>query len=865
MKALYAWCQRGSALSVILEGGVGCGKTRILDLFAQYCAEQGATVLTIPRTAPAGEAATAHDVEDFVDRLEDLSRDAPIVVCRDDPQGQDEHGTRLLLDALRRLGNRRVMLVLTLLPFGGAFAPALHRDLLRQPHVHWVRLRPLTVEQGHELWTWLRGSSSLDSVEEALTASGGNPLLLRALSEELRMALSMAQWPQPHGLFVQEAVDCARDSGPLALKVAAGMAVLGEFSDPDSLAAVLRLSPTAIDYGRNLLDAAGLVRGWHIRHPLVAAGILEHVGEAQRAGLDAEAGELLYRRGTGATELARLLLRTRAVGGTWQAAVLERAAAEALDEDDARFADDCLALAQEDTTDCRDFVRLVLKRYVLSMRTEPWTAAPRFLDQSMREPCPHGHEPCHARSVLRARLLLECGRMEEGVTVLRSTFPQAEDAHIGCHDPESDNWPWLFQVVPGLCDTSSLGPGAGQSLTDLLKFDFCLSRLSARSPETHDAEEHLRTLALGDTTFPLIVSALICLSRGRPHLADAWAAHFIREATERGVEGWRQIFTGVRAEVALVRGRLTEAETYARDVLAAGTGEPSYWLYGSPLAVLIDVCVATGRYEEATRLLDRPLPDDFAQSVFSFSYLQARGHFLAGIDRPHLALSDFLTIGKCAERWLLPDWFEPAWRIDAAETWLRIGNDQECAHLLAAHEARASDNTGMLFPGQWLRVRARLAGQQERPVLLSHAVERLREISGGWVLADALADLAEAYQDLGQTGPAELVLREAGQLAEESRCGALLERIAALTVGDRPAHRVLHGPRSLNPAAKLSESELRVAVLAARGSTNREISEELFITVSTVEQHLTRVYRKLDITSRQELPLYVKEALREAA
>ncbi|MFC3994753.1 AAA family ATPase [Nocardiopsis sediminis] len=52
----------------------------------------------------------------------------------------------------------------------------------------------------------------------------------------------------------------------------------------------------------------------------------------------------------------------------------------------------------------------------------------------------------------------------------------------------------------------------------------------------------------------------------------------------------------------------------------------------------------------------------------------------------------------------------------------------------------------------------------------------------------------------------------------------------------------------------LSDAERRVAELAARGHTNREISRKLFITVSTVEQHLTRAYRKLGVTDRRGLP-----------
>jgi DNA-binding CsgD family transcriptional regulator len=48
----------------------------------------------------------------------------------------------------------------------------------------------------------------------------------------------------------------------------------------------------------------------------------------------------------------------------------------------------------------------------------------------------------------------------------------------------------------------------------------------------------------------------------------------------------------------------------------------------------------------------------------------------------------------------------------------------------------------------------------------------------------------------------------------------------------------------------LSDAERRVAELAVRGYTNREIGVELWITISTVEQHLTRVYRKLGVTGR---------------
>ena len=54
-------------------------------------------------------------------------------------------------------------------------------------------------------------------------------------------------------------------------------------------------------------------------------------------------------------------------------------------------------------------------------------------------------------------------------------------------------------------------------------------------------------------------------------------------------------------------------------------------------------------------------------------------------------------------------------------------------------------------------------------------------------------------------------------------------------------------------STSLSKAERRVAALAALGHTNRDIAQRLYITVSTVEQHLTRVYRKLNVTGRHDL------------
>jgi len=54
-------------------------------------------------------------------------------------------------------------------------------------------------------------------------------------------------------------------------------------------------------------------------------------------------------------------------------------------------------------------------------------------------------------------------------------------------------------------------------------------------------------------------------------------------------------------------------------------------------------------------------------------------------------------------------------------------------------------------------------------------------------------------------------------------------------------------------AESLTASERRIAELASRGSSNRDIAQDLFVSPKTVENHLGRVYVKLGIKGRREL------------
>ena len=104
--------------------------------------------------------------------------------------------------------------------------------------------------------------------------------------------------------------------------------------------------------------------------------------------------------------------------------------------------------------------------------------------------------------------------------------------------------------------------------------------------------------------------------------------------------------------------------------------------------------------------------------------------------------------------------------------------------------------------------------------------------------------LASAHRQAKQKRAAREALEQALAIFDElgarlwaEKARAELRRIS----GRRPA------------SEELTETEARVAALASEGRSNKEIAAALFMGVSTVEAHLSHVYRKLGIRSRTEL------------
>jgi len=98
----------------------------------------------------------------------------------------------------------------------------------------------------------------------------------------------------------------------------------------------------------------------------------------------------------------------------------------------------------------------------------------------------------------------------------------------------------------------------------------------------------------------------------------------------------------------------------------------------------------------------------------------------------------------------------------------------------------------------------------------------------------------------GQRDKARQLLTDAVERAQA--CGAKWHVHQALTELRRAGGRA----RRI-PPGQLSPQEKAVARLARAGRTNRQISQELYLSVNTVETHLAHAYRKLGIGRRSEL------------
>ena len=122
---------------------------------------------------------------------------------------------------------------------------------------------------------------------------------------------------------------------------------------------------------------------------------------------------------------------------------------------------------------------------------------------------------------------------------------------------------------------------------------------------------------------------------------------------------------------------------------------------------------------------------------------------------------------------------------------------------------------------------------------------------------DPLLDRAELHHRFGQLLAARGGKRRQAvdqlRLAHDlfARAGAepFLQRVEA----DLAPHGITVGRRGSRSPLELTDRERDVAVLVAKGMTNREVAAELYVSPKAVDYHLGHIFGKLGITSRRDL------------
>ena len=140
-----------------------------------------------------------------------------------------------------------------------------------------------------------------------------------------------------------------------------------------------------------------------------------------------------------------------------------------------------------------------------------------------------------------------------------------------------------------------------------------------------------------------------------------------------------------------------------------------------------------------------------------------------------------------------------------------------------------------------------VAGGAEGEALLRESVACLEGAGIALERARALAELGVLVRATGRRSEARLMLRQALDVAHHAGAAPLADLAEAelRATGAKPRRVALSGVEAL------TASERRVAELAGDGLTNREIAQALFVTMRTVEGHLTRVFAKLELRRAQ--------------
>jgi DNA-binding CsgD family transcriptional regulator len=209
------------------------------------------------------------------------------------------------------------------------------------------------------------------------------------------------------------------------------------------------------------------------------------------------------------------------------------------------------------------------------------------------------------------------------------------------------------------------------------------------------------------------------------------------------------------------------------------------------------------------------------------------------------------------------DAFDTAWQLfeedpislgnhvlpDIVEAGARCGEHDRAARALRRLDERATLASTPWALGLLARSKALLGAEDEAETLFAEAASHLEQTDLAVEQARTALLLGEWLRRERRPSEARHHLRDAVDRFESMGARAFEER----AVRELRATGERIGKRSPENAQALTPQESQIAYLAASGATNAEIAAQLFLSAATIDYHLRKVFRKLEISSRREL------------
>ncbi|MFD5474285.1 AAA family ATPase [Streptomyces sp. NPDC127105] len=909
-----AAARRGETGCVVLTAPPGYGKTVLLDALLRapacrdmtvlraHCGEAaggagayaGLRALFTPAGAPApdrrepepgtdspamilpgpGDAqqfalTTAYPVfRRLVGHVLRLTAKRPLLLVLDDAHHCDEHSLRWLEFLMRRAAGQPLLVVLARGSGTEPRAPRAWADLLAHPAVSVTHLGPLGTDAVVSLAEEVFGGPVHPLLAERVaTVTGGNPRTAVGLLRELRRrgaapdeAGARQAWDLGGGMAARAVRRVLDRESPAVRGVATAVALLGGTQPPERLAVLAEVDRAQADEAIAVLRHAGALTsdGTALVHEAVRSALREPLGTERTADMPARAALLLSDAGRPAEEVARHLMRMPGVLEPWMTAVLRDAAARA--EQRGAFADaaDCLRRVLEAEPDDIE-TRLGLALAVAP--GDPLSSVPLFRAALA------GTADTRERAGIAVQFAMAC---------LTVPLPAASRAEIvGALETAWDALTTGPERAPHLRDQVAavlllMGRrGTGVAAREHRGTVTASYRLRTDRHQT-EALAALRTALAGDSREAAVKGARRALETTSPQqppwlrfaaaatlvLADETTeAHaaldtMLRSAGDEPTT-WVRVLTGsLRSHLLHRDGALVDAAAEARATIAAVGRTNCEARLVTARAVLASVLVDRGEPQQAERLLDRIGRGEATGSALAYLvYLHTRARTRWATGHPRQALRLMRECGAVQETAgvlnpVLTSWWVDSCLILAS---IRPAEGRELAEQGAERARRwgtpralglAALAAGALTPGR--------AGLD----LLAESAHQLSRSPAVSAYARAEYALGRALLVHGDEAGARERLRQAAGIA--GGCGALALAESARSLLVSAGGRM--GQAADAPTGGLlTTTELKVAGLAVSGASNRQIAQRLFVTVRTVESHLTNVYRKLGVRRREQL------------